>query len=59
MPPAPLTSLDETGTTKEVPITSWLTAAAQGWTVVGFGKGTVGYDTLRTRSSALGGPRQA
>jgi len=47
--------LDETGTTKEVPITSWLTAAAQGWTVVGFGKGTVGYDTLRTRSSALGG----
>ncbi|VWX54255.1 hypothetical protein [Novosphingobium sp. 9U] len=47
--------LDESGKTKEVPITSWLTAAAQGWTVVGFGKGTLGYNTLRTHSSALSG----
>ncbi|MBB4858902.1 hypothetical protein HNO88_002228 [Novosphingobium chloroacetimidivorans] len=47
------TLLDESGKTKEVPIASWLTAAAQGWTVVGFGKGTLGYDTLRTHASAL------
>jgi len=31
----------------------WLAAAMQDWVVVGFGKGTVGYDMLKSRSSAL------
>ncbi|MGW8201816.1 hypothetical protein ACWGM0_04610 [Sphingomonas bisphenolicum] len=30
-----------------------LTAVARDWTVVGFGSGTIGFDTLRRRSSAL------
>lgn len=34
-------------------VNAWLSAAARGWTVVGFGKGTIGYDTLSRRASAL------
>ncbi|WP_445191305.1 hypothetical protein ACT009_11975 [Sphingomonas sp. Tas61C01] len=34
-------------------IRTWLAAAAKQWVVVGFGAGTVGYDTLRRHSSAL------
>ena len=45
--------LDESGQTKELRFTPWLNAAAQGWTVVGFGKGTIGFDTLRAHSAAL------
>lgn len=45
--------LEEGGVTKEARFTPWLAAAARDWTVVGFGKGTLGYDALRTRSDAL------
>ena len=34
-------------------IRAWLSAAAKDWVVVGFGAGSLGYDTLRTRSSVL------
>jgi uncharacterized repeat protein (TIGR01451 family) len=34
-------------------IRTWLTAPARDWMVVGFGAGSLGYDTLRTRASAL------
>ena len=34
-------------------IRTWLAAAAKQWVVVGFGAGTIGYDTLRRHSSAL------
>ncbi|WP_375421332.1 hypothetical protein [uncultured Sphingomonas sp.] len=34
-------------------IRTWLAAAAKEWVVVGFGAGTIGYDTLRRHSSAL------
>ena len=32
---------------------AWLTAPATDWTVVGFGAGSVGYDTLKTRAGPL------
>ncbi len=38
-------------------IRTWLAAPARDWMVVGFGAGSLGYDTLRTRASAL--PRGA
>ncbi|WP_375396917.1 hypothetical protein [uncultured Sphingomonas sp.] len=34
-------------------VRAWLSGAGRDWIVVGFGAGTVGYDTLKTRSSAL------
>ncbi|HEX7874389.1 MAG TPA: hypothetical protein VF475_15860 [Sphingobium sp.] len=49
--------LDEKGVTRETAFTPWLVAAAQDWTIVGFGKGTLGYDTLRTRVEAPGAER--
>ena len=38
-------------------VRAWLSAAARDWIVVGFGSGTVGYDTLKARTSSL--PRGA
>jgi uncharacterized repeat protein (TIGR01451 family) len=38
-------------------IRTWLAAPAHDWMVVGFGAGSIGYDTLRTKASAL--PRAA
>lgn len=32
---------------------AWLASPAREWTVVGFGAGSIGYDTLKTRASAL------
>lgn len=37
---------------------AWLEGAAQGWTMVGFGAGTIGYDTLSHRASDLPGGEQ-
>lgn len=34
-------------------VRAWLAAPARDWVVVGFGAGSVGYDTLRTRGGAL------
>ncbi|MCW1430753.1 DUF11 domain-containing protein [Novosphingobium sp. JCM 18896] len=34
-------------------IRAWLAATQKDWMIVGFGSGTIGYDTLKTRSSAL------
>ncbi|RZK00600.1 MAG: DUF11 domain-containing protein [Novosphingobium sp.] len=34
-------------------IRAWLAAAQKDWMIVGFGSGTIGYDTLKTRSSTL------
>ncbi|MET0136983.1 MAG: hypothetical protein ABW192_01215, partial [Sphingobium sp.] len=45
--------LDEKGVTTPVEFRPWLAAAAQDWTVVGFGKGTIGYNRLRARSTSL------
>ena len=36
-----------------IELRSRLTAVARDWTVVGFGSGTIGYDTLRKRSARL------
>jgi len=44
---------EEKGVTTTAEFRPWLNAAAQGWTIVGFGKGTLGYQTLRDRSRAL------
>lgn len=43
--------------TRRHDIRTWLTAPARDWMVVGFGAGSIGYDTLRTKASAL--PRAA
>ncbi|MBN8809335.1 MAG: DUF11 domain-containing protein [Sphingomonas sp.] len=34
-------------------IRAWLASAARDWIVVGFGAGTIGYDTLHSRTTAL------
>ncbi|WP_242187399.1 DUF11 domain-containing protein [Sphingomonas sp. CARO-RG-8B-R24-01] len=34
-------------------IRAWLSGAARDWMIVGFGAGTLGYDTLRTHTSTL------
>ncbi|WP_082543226.1 DUF11 domain-containing protein [Sphingomonas sp. Leaf339] len=34
-------------------IRTWLAAPARDWMVMGFGAGSIGYDTLKTRASAL------
>jgi uncharacterized repeat protein (TIGR01451 family) len=41
----------DASTTSE--IRAWLSAAQKDWMVVGFGSGTIGYDTLKKRSSTL------
>lgn len=46
-------SLTEEKVTRDSDIRAWLAGSAKQWTVVGFGAGTLGYDTLNTRSSAL------
>lgn len=45
-----LTDRDSTTTSE---IRAWLAPAQKDWMVVGFGAGTIGYDTLKKRSSAL------
>jgi len=39
--------------TRTSEIRAWLSGAAKDWTVVGFGSGTVGYDTLRKHATGL------
>lgn len=34
-------------------VRAWLAASQKDWMIVGFGAGTIGYDTLKTRSAAL------
>lgn len=38
-------------------VRAWLAGAAREWVVVGFGAGTLGYDTLRRHGQPLGGRR--
>ncbi|MBB3474848.1 DUF11 domain-containing protein [Sphingomonas sp. BK345] len=40
-------------TRRTVDLTGWLAAPARSWTVVGFGAGTLGYDTLRRHGGTL------
>ena len=46
-------TLTEEKVTRDSDIRAWLAGSAKQWTVVGFGAGTLGYDTLKSRSSAL------
>ena len=50
-------SLADDRQTRTSEIRAWLSAAQQQWTVVGFGAGSVGYETLRRHRSSL--PRHA
>jgi uncharacterized repeat protein (TIGR01451 family) len=43
-------TLAEQGRTQAVEVRAWLSAPARDWMVVGFGKGTLGYQTLSKRS---------
>ncbi len=45
--------LTEEKTVRSSEIRAWLSGAAKQWSVVGFGAGTIGYDTLKSRSTAL------
>ena len=49
--------LTQDGAEQTSDVRAWLTASAQGWTVVGFGAGSLGFETLRTRSRPLPGGR--
>ncbi|WP_246524694.1 hypothetical protein [Sphingobium phenoxybenzoativorans] len=46
-------TLQDQGITQTSEFRPWLAASMQDWVIVGFGKGTVGYDMLKSRSSAL------
>ncbi|PZU09912.1 MAG: hypothetical protein DI605_09295 [Sphingomonas sp.] len=46
-------SLTEERIVRTSDIRAWLSASQKQWMVVGFGSGTLGYDTLRKRSSQL------
>lgn len=46
-------SLSDRDAVQSSEIRAWLAAAQKDWMVVGFGSGTLGYDTLRKRSGAL------
>jgi len=48
-----IVSLTEEKVQRDSEIRAWLAGSAKQWMVVGFGAGTLGYDTLKTRSSAL------
>ncbi|MGK6322002.1 hypothetical protein ACMGDM_02840 [Sphingomonas sp. DT-51] len=45
--------LADRDTRRTVDLTGWLAAPARGWTVVGFGAGTIGYDLLRRHAGTL------
>ena len=44
--------LTEEKTVRSSDMRAWLSGAAKQWSVVGFGTGTIGYDTLKRRSTA-------
>jgi uncharacterized repeat protein (TIGR01451 family) len=46
-------TLNQDNAVRTSDIRAWLSASAKEWMVVGFGSGTLGYDTLSKRSSAL------
>ena len=46
-------SLADQKLVRNVDVRAWLEGKAKDWTVVGFGAGTIGYDTLRKRASGL------
>jgi len=46
-------TLTDTKTSHIADLQAWLIASQKDWTVVGFGKGTVGYSTLRRHASNL------
>ena len=46
-------TLADEKTVRTSEVRAWLAAASRDWIVVGFGAGTIGYDTLKTRTSAL------
>lgn len=46
-------SLADEKITRTSEIRAWLSAAQRDWIVVGFGAGTIGYDTLKTRTTVL------
>jgi uncharacterized repeat protein (TIGR01451 family) len=46
-------TLGDRDTTTTSEIRAWLSATQKDWMIVGFGAGTFGYETLKTRSSAL------
>ena len=46
-------TLADAQTTHDEPVRAWLAPGAAGWTVVGFGAGTIGHDILSRRGSAL------
>lgn len=46
-------SLAQDKITRTSEIRAWLAASARAWVVVGFGSGTLGYDTLKAKTSAL------
>jgi uncharacterized repeat protein (TIGR01451 family) len=48
-----IVTLQDEGVSQTSEFRPWLAASMQDWVVVGFGKGTVGYDMLKSRSSAL------
>lgn len=50
---AAVTLTDAQGATRTSDIGAWLSASVKDWMVVGFGSGTIGYDMLKKRSSAL------
>lgn len=46
-------SLAQDKITRTSEIRAWLAASVRDWVVVGFGSGTIGYDTLKAKTSAL------
>jgi uncharacterized repeat protein (TIGR01451 family) len=46
-------TLADTKTSRIVDVQAWLIATQKDWTIVGFGKGTIGYSTLRRHASNL------